>query len=215
MNEYQNNAEASAEAPVNETNLPASSTEGNPPMPVYTPRERYPKRRAGKRDLLLAGALLALCFLLWDAICWSNGLGLLEAFALVGLLPATLLYLQNRPGQLSVYGRLCAGLYCLGALSLALSGDGMLKFLTVCIMIPLYLIVFLERLKLRTGSGLRHRIHDLSSVCFSKLISPSFFASYKYNNIIYPKQNVRSTNNGIKKLQSSCEKSVDAFRVLH
>ena len=32
------------------------------PVPVYTPRERYPKRRALGRDLALAGALLLFCF---------------------------------------------------------------------------------------------------------------------------------------------------------
>lgn len=164
MDEYKNAAQAAASA---ENTGTAGGLGAVDPLPVYTPREVYPKRRAQKRDLALAGTLLGLCLLLWDALCWAGGLGLAEALALAGLLPATLIYLKNRPGRMTGYGRVCAALYLLGAVSLFLSGDRSLKILTVCAMVPLYLIVLLERLGLRTGLGLQHRLHDLSAVGFS------------------------------------------------
>lgn len=168
MNEQKNTAELLAEQDTKQLNVPADSlAQGSGPAPVYTPRERYPKRRADRRDLALAGGLLGFCFLLWDAFCWAQGLGLGEGLGMLGLLPAALLYLKNRPGRMTRYGWVCAGLYCLGALSLLLSGDGMLKLFTLCAMLPLYLIVLLERLHLRTGLGLGHRIHDLLSANFS------------------------------------------------
>ena len=70
----------------------------------YRPRERYPRRRAQGRDLILAGVLLGFCFLLWDALCWAMGLGLGEALGLVGLLPAALVYLRRRPGRMPGFG---------------------------------------------------------------------------------------------------------------
>lgn len=164
MDEYKNAAQAAASA---ENTDAAGGLGAVDPLPVYTPREVYPKRRAQKRDLALAGTLLGLCLLLWDALCWAGGLGLAEALALAGLLPATLIYLKNRPGRMTGYGRVCAALYLLGAVSLFLSGDRSLKILTVCAMVPLYLIVLLERLGLRTGLGLQHRLHDLCAVGFS------------------------------------------------
>ena len=127
----------------------------------------YPKRRSQGRDLVLAGALLVFCFLLWDAFCWAKGLGLGEALGLAGLLPAVLIYLRKREGRMTCYGWICGGLYLLGALSLVFSGDGTLKFLTLLTLVPLFLIVILERLGLRTGTELRHRLHDLFSACFA------------------------------------------------
>lgn len=131
------------------------------------PLPTYPKRRSRGRDLILAGALLVFCFLLWDSLCWAKGLGLGEALGLAGLLPAALIYLKGREGRLTPYACVCGGLYLLGAVSFILSGDQSLKGLTLLTLVPLFLIVFLERLGLRTGTGLRHRLHDLLSAGFA------------------------------------------------
>ena len=132
----------------------------------YRPRERYPKRRAQGRDLILAGVLLGFCFLLWDALCWAMGLGLGEALGLVGLLPAALVYLRRRPGRMSGFGWLCAGLYLLGAVSLAFSGDWALKLLTLLLLAFLFPLVILERLGLWTGRGFRSMVSDYLEAAF-------------------------------------------------
>ena len=163
MNEYDNTAERTAAdfGPAGSiAYVPGNGSSGEA-LPAY------PKRRSEKRDLVLAAVLLGFCFLLWDAICWAEGLGLGEALGLVGLLPAALIYLRKREGRMTPYGWVCAGLYLLGTLSLVFSGDRSLKFLTLCALVPLFLIVVLERLGLRTGTGLTHRLHDLLSACFS------------------------------------------------
>ncbi|MBO4418238.1 MAG: DUF4173 domain-containing protein, partial [Oscillospiraceae bacterium] len=155
---------------------PTHGEESVPPSPPFSngqwvrppqPQPSYPKRRSQRRDLVLAGALLIICFLLWDALCWARGLGLGEALGLAGLLPAVLIYLRKREGRMTCYGWICGGLYLLGALSLVFSGDCVLKFLTLLTLVPLFLIVILERLGLRTGTELRHRLHDLFSACFA------------------------------------------------
>ncbi|MBR6376533.1 MAG: DUF4173 domain-containing protein [Oscillospiraceae bacterium] len=133
---------------------------------TYSPQPAYPKRRSQGRDLVLAGALLVFCFLLWDSFIWAKGLGLGEALGLAGLLPAALIYLKKRDSRMTLYGWICAGLYLLGALSLVFSGDGVLKLLTLCALVPLFLIVILERLGLRTGTGLPRRLSDLLYACF-------------------------------------------------
>lgn len=164
MNEQQQIPELRAEQPA----IPQGSyAKVRQPVPVYTPRERYPKRRALGRDLALAGALLLFCFLFWDSALWAQYIGLGEALGLAALLPAALLYLRDRPGRMTAYGLICAVLYELCALSLALSGDNTLKLLTLLGMLPLLRLVLLERLPLRTGAGLRDRIYDLLSACFS------------------------------------------------
>lgn len=163
MNEYKNTAERTA-AGLNSEGAVAS-VPGNGSCGEAI--QAYPKRRSEKRDLILAAVLLGFCFLLWDAFCWAAGLGLGEALGLAGLLPAALIYLRKREGRLTLYGKVCTGLYLLGALSLILSGDRSLKFLTLCALVPLFLIVVLERLGLRTGTGLLHRLHDLIFACFS------------------------------------------------
>ena len=132
----------------------------------YRPRERYPKRRAAGRDLILAGVLLGFCFLLWDALCWAMGLGLGEALGLVGLLPAALVYLRGRPGRMSGFGWLCAALYLLGAVSLAFSGDWALKLLTLFLLAFLFPLVILERLGLWTGRGFRSMVSDYLEAAF-------------------------------------------------
>ena len=109
--------------------------------PAYKARQPYPRRRAGKRELILAGVLLVFCFLLWDAICWAEGLGAGEALGLIALLPAALVYLRGRPGKLRGYGLCCAVLYLLGAASLAFSGDRSLKLLTLGALALLFFIV--------------------------------------------------------------------------
>ena len=143
------------------------------PGAVWLPPAAYPRRRGQGRDLVLAGLLLAFCFLFWDSVCWAAGLGLGEALGLAALLPAALWYLRGRPGKLGGYGGICAALCLLGALSLIFSGDAALKILTVFALVPLFLIVLLERLGLRTGLGLRERIWDLGSLlfgcCFSRV----------------------------------------------
>ena len=132
----------------------------------YRPRERYPKRRAQGRDLILAGVLLGFCFLLWDALCWAMGLGLGEALGLVGLLPAALVYLRRRPGRMPSFGWLCAALYLLGAVSLAFSGDWALKLLTLFLLAFLFPLVILERLGLWTGRGFRSMVSDYLEAAF-------------------------------------------------
>jgi len=172
MDEQKTTAERSAAHTAIQTNqsyIPVGSMAqpgGAAPSPM-PPREVYPKRRALGRDLTLAAVLLGLCFLLWDALCWARGLGLAEAAALAGILPTALIYLKDRSGTLTRYGVICAGLYLLSALSLILSGDASMKLLTLCVMVLLFQIVLLERLTLRTGTGLFSRIHDHLSVCFS------------------------------------------------
>lgn len=138
------------------------------PAPQEAPgvRAPYPKRRAAGRDLALAGVLLVFCFLFWDAFCWADGLGLAEAVGAAALLPTALVYLRGREGRMTAYGRTCAVLYELGALSLLFSGDGLLKGLTLLALIPLLRISLLERLGLRTGLGLGSRLHDLFAACF-------------------------------------------------
>lgn len=171
MDEYRNAAETAA--PAEKTAAPGSQRVGEAAPSQVPPKEVYPKRRALGRDLALAGVLLGLCFLLWDALCWANGLGLGEALALAGILPAALIYLKPRPGKLTRYGAACAGLYLLGACSLVLSGDASMKLLTLCVMVLLFQIVLLERLALRTGSSLFSRIHDHLFVCFSMALRRS------------------------------------------
>jgi hypothetical protein len=137
-------------------------------LPARAPavRESYPRRRAEGRDLALAAALLGFCFLLWDSLIWAKGLGLGEALGLAALLPAALLYLRRRDGRMTGYAWICAALNLLGALSLALSGDEPLKALTMAAMTPLFLIVLLERLGLRSGTGLTDRLRDHLYACF-------------------------------------------------
>ena len=164
MDEQHNNELLQVENPAAET-PPAADEIHYPsgmvlPAPAQEPQERYPRRRAAGRDLGLAAILLLFCFLFWDSICWAVGLGLGEALGLAGLLPAALWYLRGRPGRLTGYGLICAGLYLLGAVSLVFSGDGVLKVLTIFALVPLFLIVILERLGLRTGHSLRARISD-------------------------------------------------------
>lgn len=163
MNEYDNAAERTAAVFGPEGSIAYVPGNGRSDEAI----QAYPKRRSEKRDLILAAVLLGFCFLLWDAFCWAAGLGLGEALGLAGLLPAALIYLRKREGHMTAYGRVCAGLYLLGALSLVFSGDRSLKLLTLCLLVPLFLIVILERLGLRTGTDLRHRLHDLFSACFS------------------------------------------------
>ena len=155
--------EAAAEAP-EQIRYPSGLV-----LPAKAPavREPYPKRRAAGRDLALAGVLLIFCFLLWDSLIWADGIGLGEALGLGALLPAALRYLRDRPGKMTGYGLICAALYLLGAASLALSGDAVLKLLTMIALTPLFLIVLLERLGLRTGTGLGARLRDLLHACFS------------------------------------------------
>ena len=172
MDEQKNTAERSAEHTVIQTNqsyIPVSSMAqpGGAAPSSMPPREVYPKRRALGRDLTLAGVLLGLCFLLWDALCWARGVGLAEAATLAGILPAALIYLKGRPGKLTRYGTVCAGLYLLSALSLILSGDASMKFLTLCVMVLLFQIMLLERLAMRTGTDLFRLIYDHLFVCFS------------------------------------------------
>lgn len=131
------------------------------------PRRLALKRGSG-RDLALAGVLLGFCFLLWDSLCWAEGLGLGEAFGLFALLPAALLYLRERPGRMTGYGLICTVLSFLGAASLAISGDAPLKTLTMLALTPLFLIVLLERLDLRTGTGLLDRVRDLLVTWFGR-----------------------------------------------
>lgn len=137
-----------------------------PPLPAYQV-ERCPKRRAQGRDLILAGLLLAACFLLWDSIRFAVGLGLGEALGLAALLPAALWYLRNRPGKLRGFGLVCAVLYEIGALSLAFSGDSLLKALLLIGLPGLLVIVVLERAGLWTGAGLLSRLHDFCYAAFS------------------------------------------------
>ena len=165
MEEQKNYAARDAER----NNIPATALAGGGggKPPIYTPRENFPKVRAKGRDLVLAAVLLLFCFLLWDSLCWAVGIGLGEAVGLFVLLPAALVYLRGRKGRMTLYAWVCAVLYMLGAGSLALSGDGVLKFFTLCGMVILYLTVFLERLDLRTGNGLLARLHDLFFAAFS------------------------------------------------
>ena len=174
MNERYSNDQTQAGTPAQtashaagpQTPPPAGCGPGYAAPPVDLSPAFYPKRRAKGRDLVLAGLLLAFCFLFWDSVCWAAGLGVGEALGLAALLPAALWYLRGRPGKLGVYGLACAGLYLLGALSLIFSGDASLKILTVFALAPLFLIVILERLGLRTGLGLRQRLRDLGYLLF-------------------------------------------------
>ncbi len=170
MNEHEIPQQEAVEKPVSVSQTDPRMLEGYS-IPAGSPaakaRQPYPRRRAGKRELILAGVLLVFCFLLWDAVCWAEGLGAGEALGLIALLPAALVYLRNRPGKLRGYGLCCAVLYLLGAVSLAFSGDQALKFLTLCALALLFFIVILERLELRTGLGLFHRIYDLVFVSCS------------------------------------------------
>ena len=159
-------AQAASHAAGPLTPPPAGCGPGYAAPPVDFSPAFYPKRRAKGRDLVLAGLLLAFCFLFWDSVCWAAGLGVGEALGLAALLPAALWYLRGRPGKQGVYGLACAGLYLLGALSLIFSGDASLKILTVFALAPLFLIVILERLGLRTGLGLRQRLWDLGYLLF-------------------------------------------------
>lgn len=138
------------------------------PAAQPAPRQRTPLKRGSGRELALAGVLLACCFLLWDSLCWAEGLGLGEALGLFALLPAVLVYLRSRPGRMTGYGLVCTALSLLGAASLALSGDGSLKVLTMLALTPLFLIVLLERLDLRTGAGPMARLRDLFSLWFAR-----------------------------------------------
>ena len=132
------------------------------------PRQRTPLKRGTGRELALALVLLACCFLLWDSILWADGLGLGEALGLFALLPAALIYLHSRPGRMTGYGLVCTALSLLGAASLAISGDRELKVLTMLALSPLFLIVLLERLELRTGIGLLARLRDLFVLWFAR-----------------------------------------------
>ena len=136
-------------------------------QPTPAPRREALKRGTGK-DLALALVLLGFCFLLWDSLFWAEGLGLGEALGLGVLLPAALFYLAGRPGRMTGYGLLLTALSLLGAASLALSGDMSLKVLTMMTLSPLFLIVLLERLDLRTGTGLLARLRDLFTLWFAR-----------------------------------------------
>ncbi len=131
-------------------------------------RKAAPWRRGTGKDLALALILLGFCFLLWDSLFWAPGIGLGEAIGLGFLLPAALVYLAGRPGNMTVYGLILTALSLLGAASLALSGDDALKTLTMMTLSPLFLIVLLERLELRTGTGLLARLRDLFTLWFAR-----------------------------------------------
>ena len=168
---------SSPQAPAEQTNAPVSSP-ADPraagdgaavvqglPRTVLPLRPAYPRRRGTGRDLALAAALLAACFLLWDALCWAAGLGLGEALGLLALLPAVLFYLRDRPERMSGFGWVWAALYALGSVSLALSGDGVLKALTLPALSLLLLLVIYARLGLWTGTGLLSRLSDVLAGC--------------------------------------------------
>ncbi len=135
-------------------------------QPVTRRQPACPLRRTKGRDLALAAVLAAACFLFWDALLWAEGLGLAEAAGLAILLPAALIYLHNRPGRMTGFGRICAALYLIGAVSIAFSGDGSLKFLTVMTLALLFLLTVMNRLGLWTGSGLRCHLLDFFRVGF-------------------------------------------------
>ena len=167
MNEEQSNLNQLQTCAQDRPETQPDPGESQPGASLRTPPVPYPKIRASGRDLALAGVLLIFCFLLWDALFWADGLGLGEAIGLAALLPAALIYLRDREGRLKGYGLACAVLYELGAVSLAFSADDTLKYLTVLALIPLFLIVILERLNLRTGLSLRARLNDLFSAAFA------------------------------------------------
>lgn len=159
--------EAAAQPPVEQIHYPSGLVLPTA-QPAPAPRVRTPLKRGTGKDLALALVLLGFCFLLWDSIFWAEGLGLGEALGLGALLPAALCYLAGRPGKMTGYGLLLTALSLLGAASLALSGDMSLKVLTMMALSPLFLIVLLERLALRTGTGLLARLRDLFTLWFAR-----------------------------------------------
>ena len=141
----------------------------NPEYPQSTtpsaPRQVGP-RATERRDYLLAALLLAACFLLSDSLLWSGGIGLGSALGLGLLLPVVAVYLRHTGKPRTVYGLFCGLLYLAAAASLALSGDIILKLLTLPVMHLLLILFILERTALRTGTGLRARLHDFFSAAF-------------------------------------------------
>ncbi len=159
--------EAAAQPPVEQIHYPSGLVLPTA-QPAPAPRVRTPLKRGTGKDLALALVLLGFCFLLWDSLFWAEGLGLGEALGLFALMPAALIYLRDRPGRMTGYGLVCTALSLLGAASLALSGDSGLKVLTMMTLSPLFLIVLLERLALRTGTGLLARLRDLFTLWFAR-----------------------------------------------
>ena len=159
--------EAAAQPPVEQIRYPSGLVLPAAPGTPAT-RKAAPWRRGTGKDLALALVLLGFCFLLWDSLFWAEGLGLGEALGLGVLLPAALCYLAGRPGRMTGYGLILTALSLLGAASLALSGDRGLKVLTMMTLSPLFLIVLLERLGLRTGTGLLARLRDLFTLWFAR-----------------------------------------------
>ena len=143
-------------------------TQPTPPTPPKRFRAPYkPTRTADRNVLLLAEALAVFCFLLWDCLLWASRLGLGEAVALVGIPVSAALWLRREGKQRTAYGTACWLLCVFGAVSLAFSADNDLKELTLWGLIPLFLLYVIERTGLRTGEGLRCRIHDFFSALFS------------------------------------------------
>ena len=159
--------EAAAPSPAGEIHYPSGMVLPAA-RPVPAPPRRTPLKRGTGRDLALALILLACCFLLWDSLFWAQGIGLGEAVGLGLLLPAALIYLKNRPGRMTGYGLFCSALCLLGGASLALSGDSPLKALTLIATTPLFLIVLMERLELRTGTSPLARLRDLFVTWFGR-----------------------------------------------
>ena len=159
--------EAAAQPPAEQIRYPSGLVLPTA-QPAPAPRGRTPLKRGTGKDLALALVLLGFCFLLWDSLFWAEGLGLGEALGLFALMPAALFYLAGRPGRMTGYGLILTALSLLGAASLALSGDMSLKVLTMMTLSPLFLIVLLERLALRTGTGLLARLRDLFTLWFAR-----------------------------------------------
>lgn len=136
-------------------------------MPEAAPAPRPVERKhAAAREYLLAATLLLFSFLLWDSLIWANHLGLGEAIGHFGVMVAVLVYLHGTKHRATLYSWIGAVLYLFGAVSLCLSGDNSLKLFTLPALYVLYMLVVMDRLSLRTGTGMFSRFRDFFVTAF-------------------------------------------------
>ena len=146
---------------------PREEPEAWPSAPPPAPKVPIVLRNAVRRDLWLAAFLLLWGVLLWDSLLFVNGFGAGEAVGLTGFFLSAALWLLREAKRRTAYGTACGVLCLLGGASLAFSGDLILKVLTFFLLSLLFLLYVIERRNLRSGEGLRARIHDLLTAAFS------------------------------------------------
>ncbi len=155
---------------MNDTNMyteqVSTQTELPPPAPTPAqPAQILPPKRSAKqffcasnRDLVFAGILFVLCFLLTDSMFWG-GVGIGMALGFVGLYAVSRLYRRSEEKR-TRYAVLCGVLLIAGAVSLVFSCDGIVRFFMVLMLIVLGTVVLEERMALRTGNSLLCAVSD-------------------------------------------------------